>query len=176
MKRPDPNRRQRRSIRLRGYDYTLAGAYFVTICVENGRCLLGHINNDEMVLNQFGLSVNEEWQSTISRRDHVELDEYMVMPNHFHAIVWLTNAPELRATHASPLQLVISVRNRADWPTGVVTRVLGLGELRSPRLGREDWSTGVVPTGVGLRSAHTWDNERYGPSMGKDLPERRPRF
>jgi REP element-mobilizing transposase RayT len=112
----DPQKHNRRSIRLRGYDYTLAGAYFVTICVENGRCLLGHINNDEMVLNQFGRSVNEEWQNTIRRRDHVELDEYVVMPNHFHAIVWLTNASELRATHASPLQTASSLASLTTQP------------------------------------------------------------
>ncbi len=108
---------------LRAHDYSLAGAYLVTICVENGRCLLGHINNDEMVLNEFGRSVNEVWQNTIRRRDNVELDEYVVMSNHFHTIVWLTNAPELRATHASPLQWVISVRNRADRSRAESTRL-----------------------------------------------------
>jgi REP element-mobilizing transposase RayT len=100
----NPQKHNRRSIRLKGFDYSLAGVHFVTICVENGRCLFDHNNQGKTVLNEFGRSVNEEWKNTIRSRDHVELDEYVVMPNHFHAIVWLTNAPELRATHASPLQ------------------------------------------------------------------------
>ena len=85
----------RRSIWLKGYDYCLASGYFVTICVMEGKCLLGEIVHDEMGLNPFGRIVDEEWHRLEKIRDQALLDEYQVMPNHFHGIIWLTNEPEI---------------------------------------------------------------------------------
>ena len=107
-------RQARRSIRLRGYDYSLAGGYFVTTCVKNGECILGKIDEDEVTLNSFGLIFDEEWRRTDLLRREVLLDVYQVMPNHFHGIVWLrnelktranqTDGSSVRARRASPLQ------------------------------------------------------------------------
>jgi REP element-mobilizing transposase RayT len=96
------NRKQaRRSIRLKGYDYRLAGGYFVTICIMESLCLLGDIVQGKLELTYLGRIVDEEWQKISKIREHVELDVYIVMPNHFHGIVWLTNEPELMERHAS---------------------------------------------------------------------------
>jgi putative transposase len=76
--------RNRRSIRLRGYDYSRAGAYFVTICTQNRECLFGEIMNGEMRLNDAGRIVVDEWLKTAEIRAEIELDEWVVMPNHFH--------------------------------------------------------------------------------------------
>jgi len=118
-------RQARRSIRLRGYDYRLAGGYFVTICVMNGKCDLGDIVEDEMELNSFGQIVDEEWRRLERIRQHVLLDGYQLMPNHFHGIVWLTNEPEIEpgqiekdsnwVTQASPL-VAASESNRGMGP------------------------------------------------------------
>jgi putative transposase len=78
----------RRSIRLQGYDYSTNGAYFVTICVNNRQCLLGEIDSSgTMRLNQFGVIILEAWESIPEHHHHVELDAFVVMPNHMHGIL-----------------------------------------------------------------------------------------
>ena len=79
----------RRSIRLQGYDYSLPGAYFITICTRNLECLFGTVVDGEIVLNQFGRIVSEEWVKTGEIRDEIQLDRWVIMPNHFHGIVWI---------------------------------------------------------------------------------------
>ncbi len=83
--------KNRRIIRLRGYDYSQAGIYFVTICAQNRRCIFGDILNGEMRLNDTGKIVAGEWVKSAEIRDEIELDEWVVMPNHFHGIVWIRN-------------------------------------------------------------------------------------
>ena len=77
----------RKSIRLKDYDYTYEGAYFVTVCVHGRRCVLGHVKNGEMVLNDAGKMVADYWMELPKRFSNVEMDEYMVMPNHLHGII-----------------------------------------------------------------------------------------
>lgn len=89
--RYDPNKHHRRSIRLKGYDYTRAGVYFVTIVTQNRACLFGHIVAGEVRLNAFGQVVAETWQWLATQYDYVELDEWVVMPNHLHGIVVITD-------------------------------------------------------------------------------------
>ncbi|MEW6325035.1 MAG: transposase [Nitrospirota bacterium] len=79
--------RNRRSIRLHGFDYGQAGAYFVTVCTKNRESLFGNVAGGEMVLNQAGEIVRDEWMHTWDIRPDVWPDYFMVMPNHFHAIV-----------------------------------------------------------------------------------------
>ena len=83
----DPEKYHRRSIRLAGYNYSEFGYYFITICTENRLCLFGEIKNDEMILNDLGKIVEEEWLNTEKIRPNVELNEFVVMPNHIHGIV-----------------------------------------------------------------------------------------
>lgn len=77
----------RRSIRLPGYDYAAAGAYFITICTQGRECLFGQVADGEMRLNDLGEIVREEWEKSARMRVEIELGEFVVMPNHFHAIV-----------------------------------------------------------------------------------------
>ncbi len=79
--------KNRRSIRLRGYDYSQAGAYFVTVCVQGRECLFENVVGGKMRLNEYGHIVAGEWTKTAEMRDEIELDEFVVMPNHFHGIV-----------------------------------------------------------------------------------------
>lgn len=83
----NPARHHRRSIRLRGYDYTCARAYFVTLCVQGRECLFGEIDQGKMWWNDLGGAVAECWQWMIQRYEYVELDEWVVMPNHLHGII-----------------------------------------------------------------------------------------
>jgi len=91
----NPNIHRRRSIRLKDYDYSQAGLYFITICVQNRLCLLGEIVDGAMVLNDAGEMVLGQWLPLADRFHSVELDEFIVMPNHFHGII------ELVAEHSN---------------------------------------------------------------------------
>ena len=94
----NPNRHHRRSIRLRGYDYAAPGAYFVTICAQGWRCLFGTIVEGELALNDAGRMVAEVWAALPEQFPALLPDAYVVMPNHFHAVVSLAEAlptPEL---------------------------------------------------------------------------------
>ena len=83
----NPNIHHRRSIRLKGYDYSQAGLYFITICTQNRNCLFGEIINHKMILNQAGQMIETEWLKLPKRFTNIQLHEYVVMPNHFHAIL-----------------------------------------------------------------------------------------
>lgn len=101
----------RRSIRLRGYDYTQPGAYFVTICIEGRSCLLGEIEGDEVRLNDAGRMVETTWHAIPTQHPGVEIDALVVMPNHIHGIIVLVGAdprvcPENTGAHrGAPLPL-----------------------------------------------------------------------
>ena len=74
-------------MRLQGYDYRQSGAYFVTICTYQRYNTFGTVIDGNMVLNQWGEIVNEEWRRTDTVRANVELDAYVIMPNHLHGVV-----------------------------------------------------------------------------------------
>jgi len=88
----NPAIHHRRSIRIKGYDYSQEGAYFVTICTHDRESVFGKIENKIMRLSQIGEIVSEEWLRTPEIRPNVVLDEFVVMPNHFHGIIILINS------------------------------------------------------------------------------------
>ena len=77
----------RRSIRLKGYDYSSPGAYFVTIVTRGHKCIFGKIIGSEMNLSQLGWVAHECWAGLPDHFPHVEVEPFVVMPNHIHAIV-----------------------------------------------------------------------------------------
>lgn len=90
MAESQPPKHHRNSIRLRQYDYASHGAYFVTICTALKRDLFGEIVDGQMRLNPLGQIVLEEWHRSSEIRTEIELDAFVVMPNHIHGIVWIT--------------------------------------------------------------------------------------
>ena len=80
-------RPKRRSIRLRGYDYCRAGSYFVSICTQDRKCLLGDIENQEMRLNDAGRMVDTWYVELENKFKDIRCDKYIIMPNHLHAII-----------------------------------------------------------------------------------------
>jgi REP element-mobilizing transposase RayT len=107
-----PSSHRRRSIRLKGYDYSSAGAYFLTLCSFDMKPLFGHIDAGAMHLNQLGRIVEKEWLRTPQLRPNVSIDVYVIMPNHIHGILLIEqddSRPDLQ-TESSPA-------SRADfWP------------------------------------------------------------
>lgn len=85
----NPEIHHRRSIRLQGYDYSQAGAYFITICCQDRISRFGHIQNGEMHLNEFGQIAHDEWIKLSERFPNFELDVFQIMPNHLHGIIVL---------------------------------------------------------------------------------------
>lgn len=98
---------QRCSIRIKNYDYSQAGAYFITLCIQNRECLLDEIIDGKMQLSPSGENVFLQWINLSQRFSGLELDEFVVMPNYLHAIISLT----LRAGHNNmrpyvPIQVI----------------------------------------------------------------------
>jgi len=81
----------RHSIRLKDYDYSQNGAYFVTLSTQNRECLFGEIENDEMKLNEWGKVAKGEWINLPKRFTNIELDLFVIMPNHTHGIITIKN-------------------------------------------------------------------------------------
>jgi REP element-mobilizing transposase RayT len=86
-----PNRFNRRSVRLEGFDYSGPGAYFVTVVTVQRECLFGEVVNGEMRLNELGVIACDEWLRSAFLRPYVQLNpnEFVVMPNHVHGIIWI---------------------------------------------------------------------------------------
>ncbi|MEB3359488.1 MAG: transposase [Synechococcales bacterium] len=89
----DPRLHRRRSIRLKHHDYTAPGAYFITICTHQRQCLFGDIINGEMRLNEFGQIAADCWQEIPHHFHPVRLDNFVIMPNHVHGILVITDTP-----------------------------------------------------------------------------------
>ncbi|MCA9949660.1 MAG: hypothetical protein KDE48_08445, partial [Anaerolineales bacterium] len=90
----DPHKHHRRSIRLKGYDYSQEGLYFVTICVQHGQCLLVETAVQEMI--------QLWWEKVAEKFTAVVLDAFVIMPNHIHFIIAITNPAAGASVGAHP--------------------------------------------------------------------------
>ena len=105
--RYNPDIHHRQSIRLKDYDYSQYGYYYITICTKNRKCYFGQITNGKMELSQIGEIVCHEWIKTPQIRKNIKLDKWIVMPDHFHAIVVIENdnvVDHVGACRGMPLQ------------------------------------------------------------------------
>ncbi len=100
----NPERHHRRSIRLKGYDYSRSGWYFVTIVTYDRQNLFGRVANGEMKLNNAGGIVKTEWLKTREIRKNIELDVFVIMPNHIHGIIIIVDDDNVGAYRHTPLQ------------------------------------------------------------------------
>ena len=139
MKAQDRNVGSRRSMRLKPYDYSLAGYYFLTVCAQNRQCVFGEIINGKMALNEAGEMIETNWNKLPRRFPNIKLDEFVIMPNHMHGVIIIVGAPlvgaqnndiaDRAATRAAPTlgdivgafksiaanEYIRSVKNN-DWP------------------------------------------------------------
>ena len=90
----DTEKHHRRSIRLKDYDYSHPGAYFVTICVNNKECLFGEILEGNLRYSKIGIVAGEVLIKTVNSMRLMQLDSYVIMPNHIHMIVFIENNDE----------------------------------------------------------------------------------
>ena len=105
---------QRRSIRLKDYDYAQAGAYFVTIVVQDRKCLFGEVVDGVVRLNDAGLTVQAVWEDLPNHYAGIDPDAFVVMPNHTHGIIALVGKiPRATSTSEGQPQGVAPTRNAA---------------------------------------------------------------
>jgi len=151
MIRYDPVKHHRHSIRLKGFDYTQSGAYFITIVTKNRELLFGKIVENTMRLNTFGQIVNTFWQDLPDHFPQVVLDAWVVMPNHVHAILWIVRVDyttgERQKVFAN-LSTQTDNRPQSEYPKGAQSGSLGaiLGNFQmttARRINRIRKSTGT---------------------------------
>ena len=94
MGRYNPDYHHRRSIRLRGYDYSRSGLYFVTICIQNRECLLGRVEDGVFLANEWGETIEKGLDDMILRYPGITVESWVVMPNHMHCIVEIIQSSE----------------------------------------------------------------------------------
>lgn len=99
------SRRGRRALRLQKYDYSQPGFYFVTISAQERACVFGELIGDEMALSDAGTMVASAWTALTERFPFVELDEFVVMPNHLHGILVLNSQSPDASPDAKQIRL-----------------------------------------------------------------------
>ena len=146
----DPERHHRRSIRLKGYDYQQAGAYFVTIVIQGRACLFGEVMDETMQLRDAGRMVEQRWQELNAMFPTIETDAYVIMPNHVHGIIIIN------ATIPSSSGVTTS-------SSGVTTTGMGLdnvvGAFKS--LTTVDYIRGVRTCGWAAFDRRLWQRNYY---------------
>ncbi len=107
------------SRRLQSWDYSAAGGYFVTICTKGHKSTFGKIEDDVIQLSPCGIIVAKEWQISGDLRENVTLDEWVIMPNHFHGIIILSNLVETSRRGVSTNETIGNLENggKSEVPT-----------------------------------------------------------
>ena len=155
----DPRIHHRRSIRLKGYDYSQAGAYFVTICAWQRECLFGEVVEGEVRLSALGMIVREEWMRSGEIRKELRLykDEFVIMPNHVHGIVWIIgadgNRPEGGGASLAPVQLRREAHSLSSFVAGFKATVTSRArrELNISGIWQRNYYEHVIRDEVDLR-------------------------
>jgi REP element-mobilizing transposase RayT len=113
----NPKIHHRKSIRLEEFDYANPWWYYVTICSDNHRCIFGDIKNGKMILNNYGTIVKDEWLKTPSIRKNIDLDYYVIMPNHIHGIIIIERRGELNSPQGRGVKDLPLDKDINDLPT-----------------------------------------------------------
>lgn len=184
---------RRKPLRFHDYDYSQPNAYFVTTCTRDRRCLFGRIVDGRMQLNRFGSVVDACWHALTQHYSHVDLDGFVVMPNHIHGIICLTDGaainergkarhglPEvIRAFKAFSSRQINALRHRNEpvWQRSYYEHIIrneeSLNQIReyietNPirwHLDRENPEAMRVDAGAGLRPAPTRDDPDVPPFL-----------
>ena len=166
----NPDIHHRKSIRLKGYDYSQKGLYFITICTQHRSHIFGKIEKGKMILNEYGGIAAEEWLKTPVIRKNITLGQFIIMPNHFHSIIHIEykigNKNEPAGKLKSPSQTI-----------GVIIR--GYKGATTKRINiihnKMNHRTGVLqyaPTGAQIlkgESSHTTLTEKLYPFKKKSI-------
>ena len=142
--------KNRKSIRLKNWDYSTPGCYFVTICVKNMNEIFGIVKNEKMILSEIGIIADQCWQNIPNHYPSARLDEYIVMPNHIHGIIVIDKTALVRVQNFEPVQgrkiaQIPAVRVQNPEPVRlnkfqhIIPRSLG-SIIRGFKIGVTEWS------------------------------------
>ena len=171
----DPQKHHRRSIRLKEYDYTQPGGYFITIVTYQRDCLFGEIVNGEMRLNDLGKIAGECWHAIPDHFPNVELGAHAIMPNHVHGVLVindLTSVDTFPSERRGPRYRAPTEQFQKPVPGSIPTIVRTFKAAVTRRIGREHNATGIWQRNYYehvIRNHEEWDRiHRYiesNPSM-----------
>ena len=122
-----PQSPRRNSLRLQGFDYSTAGAYFVTICCEDRQSFFGHIRNGFLCLSELGQIATEAWLQTQEMWAQTYVDTWVLMPNHFHALLWFMDDPQKGLPHLAPkpyLPQTVGYENKMRSPSANLSSLI----------------------------------------------------
>ena len=166
----EPLADDRRSIRLRGFDYALDGAYFVTVCVAGRKRILGRIRNGTAILSEAGHLVVTAWERLPLHYPHVRLDAFVVMPNHVHGIVVLDGVVGTGRSGASGGRRETGEVGAGR--SGASGSRREAGQVGAGRSGASDGRPETGQVGAGLRAAPTVARAPIPTSGGVPDPRR----
>lgn len=162
MQTYNPDIHHRRSVRLKNYDYGQEGLYFITICCIQKLHFFGEIDDGKMYLNDIGNIVQNEWLNTPNIRKNIKLHQFVIMPNHFHAIIEITENLNVGANCNSPNDKC-QIFNGTSNTIGAIVRGFKISVIKKIKLLNEElanqdkWQKGELqfaPTDIWQRNYH----------------------
>jgi len=189
------NNTGRRSIRLPGYDYGQSGGYFVTIVAQGRSPHFGEVIHGELRLNDAGQMIQTQWQTISERFAGVELGEFVVMPNHFHALLFIVQSEENSVgaalvaaqsgagTRPAPTKTTLGAIIGAFKSITTHEYILGVKHLGWPAFDRRLWQRNyyehIVRSSLEMEKISEyirynpvrWDQDRENPILATDQPE-----
>ncbi len=153
----------RRSIRLKGYDYAQAGAYFITMCVQDRACLFGDAVDGTMILSSPGQMIHKAWCELPNHYPHVELDAFVIMPNHVHGIIVLVGSGPIVGVGPCAYPDHSQTPKRIGQPQGVAPTGLSLSDTvhRFKTMTTKRYADGVKKRGWAPFWARLWQRNYY---------------
>lgn len=142
-----PKKHNRRSMRLKGYDYSQAGLYFITLNCQHRHHIFGNIKNGMMCLNQFGTIIHNNWMETPNIRPNIVLGAFIVMPDHLHGIIQILESKgskEAIGKFQSPTQTIGAIIR--GYKSSATTKVKAATKAWESSLGKGEFAP-TAPTG-----------------------------
>lgn len=156
----NPDIHHRRTIRLRNFDYASAGAYFITICAQGRECLFGEVFDGAMVANDAGRMLESVWSGLPERFSGIELDVFVIMPNHAHCILFLVGAPLVGALSlVGAVPVVVDQNTRAGTRPAPTTVGDIVGAFKS--VTTHEFSKGVTKSGWASFPGRLWQRNYF---------------
>ena len=176
----DPSIHHRRSLRWHKHDYASASAYYVTICVEGFHCLFGHVSAGVMNLNSAGRMVDSQWRAIPARFPTTQLEDWIVMPNHFHGILRIVGTPHRGAPQRAGMRPAPALGDAIGSFKSLTTDgyIIGVRRLGWRRFERRVWERNYYEHVIRdqdelgkirqyiRRNPLMWTCDRYNPESG----------
>jgi putative transposase len=163
---------RRKNLRLRGYDYSRPGVYFITICTVKRRHLFGEIQGGQMIRNDVGDAVADIWAHLRQRFQNISLDEFAIMPNRVHGVIVFNNSGEMQnrgAASSAPTNTVALGRVVRAFKSETAIRVNAILKTSGRSVWQRNYFEHIVRTGKDLDEIRRYIHDN--PSLWDSDPE-----